>query len=367
MWQNANIAKNREPGKTPGQMFCVEFFSLLFAAGVALGSVVGLRGGAAYAASGITAILCAAVPMIKRPLAVPAVFLLGGFLAFTLHSLGWAAFEGPVPQVQRAGVALKEFIGSLPFRDDGTAPLLKAFLCGDRSGLGKEAVQVFRKAGASHLLALSGLHMGILYMVFDKLSRPMGKYPAVRIARFVVLIGASAFFTLMTGASPSMVRAFLFILTGETASLLGREKKLGRTLCTALLLQLAITPEAITSAGFQLSYLAMAGIVLLYPVMDKWYPSGGKPSLMRKIWKMSAMAISCQVFTAPLTLYLFGSFPRHFLLTNLLAIPITTCFIAAALAVLGLSALGICPGFLYGVADGLGEALRFCLEVISSL
>lgn len=348
-------------------MFCVEFFSLLFAAGVALGSVVGLRGGAAYAASGITTILCAAVPMIKRPLAVPAVFLLGGFLAFTLHSLGWAAFEGPVPQVQRAGEALKEFIGSLPFRDDGTAPLLKAFLGGDKSGLGKETVSAFRKAGASHLLALSGLHMGILYMVFDKLSRPMGKYPTVRIARFVVLIGASAFFTLMTGASPSMVRAFLFILTGEAASLLGREKKLGRTLCTALLLQLAITPEAITSAGFQLSYLAMAGIVLVFPVMDKWYPSGGKPSLMRKIWKMSAMAISCQVFTVPLTLYLFGSFPRHFLLTNLLAIPLTTCFIAVALAVLGLSALGICPGFLYGVADGLGEALRFCLEVISSL
>ena len=305
--------------------------------------------------------------MIKRPLAVPAVFLLGGFLAFTLHSLGWAAFEGPVPQVQRAGEALKEFIGSLPFRDDGTAPLLKAFLGGDKSGLGKETVSAFRKAGASHLLALSGLHMGILYMVFDKLSRPMGKYPTVRIARFVVLIGASAFFTLMTGASPSMVRAFLFILTGEAASLLGREKKLGRTLCTALLLQLAITPEAITSAGFQLSYLAMAGIVLVFPVMDKWYPSGGKPSLMRKIWKMSAMAISCQVFTVPLTLYLFGSFPRHFLLTNLLAIPLTTCFIAVALAVLGLSALGICPGFLYGVADGLGEALRFCLEVISSL
>ena len=348
-------------------MFCVEFFSLLFAAGVAAGAVTGLRGGAAYAAAGITATLCAVLPMMKRTPSIPILFLLAGFLAFCLHSLGWAAFDGPITPAQRAGKALREFIGTLPFRDDGTAPLLKAFLVGDRSGLGKETVSAFRKAGASHLLALSGLHMGILYMVFDKLSRPMGKYPAVRVARYVVLIGASAFFTLMTGASPSMVRAFLFILTGETASLLGREKKLGRTLCTALLLQLAITPEAITSVGFQLSYLAMAGILLVYPVMDKWYPGGGKPSLMRKIWRMSAMAISCQIFTAPLTLYLFGSFPRHFLLTNLLAIPITTCFIAVSLAVLGLSALGICPGFLYGVADGLGAALRFCLEVISSL
>ena len=353
MWEHSNT-------------FCVEKASLLFAAGVATGAVLGLKGGPGYAAAGLGAVVLAFLPMARRRQAIPAFFLMAGFFAFAVQSLGWASSQGSM-LAERAGEAFKNYIDTLPFRDDGTAPLLKAFLAGDRSGLPRETVSAFRKAGASHLLALSGLHMGILYMVFDMLSRPMGKYPAVRIARFVVLIGASAFFTLMTGASPSMVRAFLFILTGETASLLGREKKLGRTLCTALLLQLAITPDAITSAGFQLSYLAMAGIVLVFPVMDKWYPGGGRPSLMRKTWKMSAMAISCQVFTAPLTLYLFGSFPRHFLLTNLLAIPLTTCFIAAALAVLGLSALGICPGFLYGVADGLGEAIRFCLEVISSL
>ena len=298
--------------------------------------------------------------------AIPALFLLAGFFAFAVHSLGWASEPG-TGFTERAGGAFREFIGSLPFRDEGTAPLLKAFLGGDRSGLSRETVSTFRKAGASHLLALSGLHMGILYLIFDRLTRPMGRYPAVMRARYAVLISASAFFTMMTGASPSMVRAFLFILTGETASLLGREKKLGSTLCTALLLQLAITPQAIASVGFQLSYLAMAGIVLLYPVMEKWYPDPGRPSLLRRIWTMASMAISCQIFTAPLTLYLFGSFPQHFLLTNLLAIPITTCLIAVALAVLGLSAMGICPGFMYAVADGLGAALRFSLEVISSL
>lgn len=317
--------------------------------------------------SGFLAIMLAFLPMIWRHTPVQVLFLVAGFFAFTLQSLGWASIDGPMPLAQRAGESLRHYIGTLPFRDDGTAPLLRAFLTGDKGGLSSETVSTFRNSGASHLLALSGLHMGILYMVFDRLSRPMGRYPAVRRVRYVVLISASAFFTLMTGASPSMVRAFLFILTGETASLLGREKKLGRTLCTALLLQLAIMPQAITSAGFQLSYLALAGIVLLYPLMEKWYPSDGRRSALRYIWKMSALAISCQVFTAPLTLYLFGSFPRHFLLTNLLAIPITTCLIAVSLPVLGLSALGICPEFLYSVADALGSALRFCLEIISSL
>lgn len=362
MWRDANIVIKSELNNN----FCLEKASLLFAAGVGAGAVLNLGGGAAYAAAGISAVLIAFLPMIWRH-SVPLLFLAAGFFAFTLQSLGWASMDGPMPFTQKAGEALKDYIGILPFRDDGTAPLLKAFLTGDRSGLSRETVSAFRKAGASHLLALSGLHMGILYMFFDRLSRPMGRYPAVRRARYVVLISASAFFTMMTGASPSMVRAFLFIITGETASLLGREKKLGRTLCTALMLQLAITPQAITSVGFQLSYLAMAGIVLLYPVMEKWYPDDGRRRPLRYIWKMSALAISCQVFTAPLTFCLFGSFPQHFLLTNLLAIPITTCLIAVSLAVLGLSALGICPGFLYAVADGLGAGLRFCLEVISSL
>lgn len=353
MWEHSNT-------------FCVEKAAMFFSLGVALGAVLGVKGDVAFAAAALGAIAPAFLPMARRPKAIPAFFILAGFFAFAVQSLGWASMPGQ-GLTERAGEAFRSFIDTLPFRDDGTAPLLKAFLAGDRSGLPRETVSTFRKAGASHLLALSGLHMGILYMVFDRLTRPMGRYPAVRRVRYGVLITASAFFTLMTGASPSMVRAFLFILTGETAGLLGREKKLGRTLCTALMLQLAITPQAITSAGFQLSYLALAGIVLIFPIMDGWYPSEGRPSLMRRIWSMASMAVSCQVFTAPLTLYLFGTFPQHFLLTNLLAIPITTCLIAVALAVLGLSALGICPGFLFSVADGLGAALRFCLEVISSL
>ena len=353
MWEHSNT-------------FCVEKASLFFAAGVVIGAALCLKGDAGYVAAGLGALALAFLPLVRHRYTIPAFFLVAGFFAFAVHSLGRASMPGPV-MAERAGEAFRSFIGSLPFRDDGTAPLLKAFLAGDRSGLPRETVSTFRKAGASHLLALSGLHVGILYMIFDRISRPMGRYPAVRRVRYGVLITASAFFTLMTGASPSMVRAFLFILTGETASLLGREKKLGRTLCTALLLQLAITPQAITSVGFQLSYLAMAGIVLLFPILEKWYPSDGRPSLLRRIWVMASLAISCQIFTAPLTLYLFGSFPRHFLLTNLLASPITTCLIAVALAVLGLSALGICPGFLYSVADALGAALRFCLEIISSL
>ena len=88
---------------------------------------------------------------------------------------------------------------------------------------------------------------------------------------------------------------------------------------------------------------------------------------MRYIWKTAALSFSCQVFTAPLTLAVFGTFPIHFLLTNLIAIPLTTMFMAMGIGVLVLSALGICPGFAYTAADALCRALLFSLETIGSL
>jgi competence protein ComEC len=138
-------------------------------------------------------------------------------------------------------------------------------------------------------------------------------------------------------------------------------------LCLALLVQLVITPGVIRSLGFQLSYLAMAGIVLLYPVLEKWYPEGGSAfNPIRKIWQMAAIAISCQLFTGPLAWIKFGTFPRHFLLTNLLAIPVVTALMWVSVITIALYGLGWCPGLLITITDGLSRLLVWILTVISS-
>ena len=172
--------------------------------------------------------------------------------------------------------------------------------------------------------------------------------------------------TLMTEAGPSIVRAFLFILIGEICTLTGRRRKPSRVLCLALLIQLVINPGVIRSLGFQLSYLAMAGIVLLYPVLEKWYPEGSRFNPIRKIWQMAAIAISCQLFTGPLAWIKFGTFPRHFLLTNLMAIPIVTVLMWVAVITIALSGLGWCPGLFITITDGLSRLLVWVLTVISS-
>ena len=110
----------------------------------------------------------------------------------------------------------------------------------------------------------------------------------------------------------------------------------------------------------------MAGIVLLYPVLEKWYPKGSSLNPLRKIWQMAAISISCQVFTGPLAWKVFGTFPRHFLLTNLMAIPLVTVLMWTAVFTVMLYGLGWCPEFMINAVDGLCRLLTWVLTVISS-
>lgn len=297
--------------------------------------------------------------------ALCATFLLLGAFCRVSASAAGIARPGIVSLASgECAVKASAFIDGIPFEYQRTHAILKAFLLGDRSGLDSATIGVFREAGASHLLALSGLHIGIIYLIFKKLTLPLGNFPASRVTRYVLTVSAALFYTIMTGAGASTVRAFLFIGINETLQLAGRPRRPTGVLCLALLLQLAINPEAISGVGFQLSYLAMAGIFLLYPHLESWYR--GRGMVLRKIWKSAALSISCQVFTGPLVWFRFRTFPKSFLLTNLLAIPLTTGLIASALLTAVLSALGICPGVAIKITDGLCRLLYTVLEIISS-
>ena len=226
---------------------------------------------------------------------------------------------------------------------------------------------MFRESGGAHLLALSGLHIGILYLLLTRLLWPLGNSPRARRVRYALIVLAAGLFTLMTGASPSIVRAFLFIFLNETARIACRPRDPLRILSTALLIQRVLTPSAITSTGFQLSYLAMAGIFLLFPILEGWYPKGPRIDPVRKIWEAAALSISCQAFTGPLAWFRFHTFPTYFLLTNLVALPTTTLLMGSAVTTLVLRGIHCCPGFLLRATDWLCQALIWILQVISSM
>ena len=309
-------------------------------------------------------------------IAFAVIFMLAGIFCSLSYSLASGipeysnGFIGPA--AEKAVGQLRATIDAIPYPSETTGPLVKALLTGDKSDLTKEITGIFRNSGASHILALSGLHLGVLYLILTRLTLPLGNSPRARKLRYSLIIGAALFYSIMTGAAPSIIRAFLFITINETAKLLGRKREPVRVLLAALTIQLALKPDVISSVGFQLSYMAMAGIFLLYPTLERIYPSSSgskwsKFNPFRKIWNAAMLSISCQVFTGPIAWHYFHTFPKYFILTNLIALPLTSAIMTLSVATIALSFFEICPETLVILNDHAMEALVFCLKVISGM
>ena len=350
----------------------IEALAVHFTAGVAAGALLlRLPADPVFFSSGLLLVLASLVIIVLKTerggLLFPAFLLLGAFCTFADAFPGADTTTFLESRATAWAERLRTFIDGIPFPSAGTAPLLKALLTGDRGGLSPDTIRVFRESGGAHLLALSGLHIGILYLLLSRFLWPLGNSPRARRVRYALIVLAAGLFTLMTGASPSIVRAFLFIFLNETARIACRPRDPLQILSTALLLQIVLTPSAITSTGFQLSYLAMAGIFLLFPILDGWYPPSSRFDPVRRIWEAAALSISCQVFTGPLAWFRFHSFPTYFLLTNLFALPFTTLLMGFAVTTLILRGIHCCPGFLIHATDWLCQALVWILQVISSM
>ena len=392
----------------------IKSLALAFTFGAASGLLLSrISMHAAYISSATSLLVALTLTVItsadRRQAEILLLFLAAGVFCAatsTLTSLGAVAGK---PLFAGLAADFRSMISSIPFPHEGTAPLVNALLTGDRSSLDDSVMNSFRDSGASHILALSGLHLGIIYGILLKVTSIFGKHPTVKAVRSLIIISLCGIYTLATGASPSLVRAFLFILVNETARLTHRSNNPLRVYCAALFIQTAINPQVISSTGFQLSYLAMAGIFLLYPALKKWYPqeeaagdmliekgaglteSDGLEGVMidkgccrasrcwtswmktivsaapRKIWDAAALTISCQVFTGPLAWWKFGTFPKYFLLTNLLSLPLTSAVMLLSVSTSVLFAIGICPDFLISLTDSSASLLLFIMKVISSM
>lgn len=254
-------------------------------------------------------------------------------------------------------------IDNAGFSDGECTALVKALILGDRSGMSSSTIQAFRSAGAAHLLALSGMHLGMIYLCIEKLLGILGNSIRARKIRNIIIIVSTGFYTLLCGAGPSLVRAWLFILLAETAKFLGRRQPPQQIFCAALTLHLVLHPENISELGFQLSYLALVGIVFVWPAVREWY--SGR-SLGARIWQACSLAICCQLFTAPLTLWHFGTFPRYFLITNLVAAPLTGVVMLCGIGATLLSSAGIMP-WLIPLLEVPVSILLSIIKLIASL
>ena len=327
--------------------------------------------------------LCLAVLMHPRTRAAGSIALnivialsglsVGAFIGFTSTVMETGRADPSIFKwMEEAGAQLGHAIDSIDFSETGTNALLKALITGDKGNIPEEITESFRISGASHILALSGFHIGIIYGIISWALSWMGGHKRITILRSIVIISVCGLYALCTGAGASIVRAFLFILLGETARLTHRKASTSSILFSAMLIQLLVTPESIHSVSFQLSYAAMAGIAFIFPKMKSFWPEEEKGDVkewrfLKWIWISASLSISCQLTTGPLAWYYFSSFPHHFLLTNLIAIPLTGIIIPAALITLVLNTLGICPQFVLRLTEGISEVLTSSLAIIATM
>ena len=216
-----------------------------------------------------------------------------------------------------------------------TYAVLAAMTLGDKSALGRDIRMMYSKVGASHILALSGMHLMVIYAMITLLigSRRF------RIITQVVTVLAIWAFALLVGLAPSVVRAAAMVTTYSLLSLGYRERMSLNTLAFVAIVMLIVNPLALYDVGFQLSFMAVLAILLLNPLMQQVVP----PHIqiehrwLSMLWGVTTISFAAQIGTAPLVAYYFGQLPTYFLLTNFIVIPLATVILYLALLCMAVS------------------------------
>ena len=200
------------------------------------------------------------------------------------------------------------------YLEDDALAIGKALLFGDNSDLDQELLQSFSATGTTHVLAVSGLHIGLILLLLQRFLQVFHRLISRRQA-IVLSIVLVVFYGLLTGASPSVMRAVIMFAILSSAQLLRRKNDSLGALGFCAILQLSWNPWYLFDLGFQLSYTALLGIFLLYkPIMTLWAP---KRTIIRLAWEGTAAGIAATIFTTPIVLYNFYRFPNYFALANL--------------------------------------------------
>ena len=200
--------------------------------------------------------------------------------------------------------------------------VVAAMALGDKSALTKELKEVYAVTGASHVLALSGLHLGIIYTLLSLLI--IGRrWQMVSQMLIVLCIWA---FVFLVGMSTSVVRSATMLTVYALLSLGYRDKMTVNTLAFTAIVMLMVHPLSLYDVGFQMSFMAVFAILVLMPLLEGLFPTEYLLShqTVRWLWSMVAVSVSAQIGVAPLIAYYFGRFSTFFLLTNFIVIPAAT-------------------------------------------
>jgi competence protein ComEC len=209
------------------------------------------------------------------------------------------------------------------------AGLTEALLIGYKEDLDSSLQESYTNTGVSHIIAISGMHLGLIFYLLDLLTRTVANKRISKLLAIGMTLPLLWVFSLLTGASASVLRSvlvFTFLIIGN---LLNKRKSSINSLMASSFVLLLINPKMIYDVGFQLSYAAVLSILIFEPLISKLLFLKNK--ILNYLWSMISITLAAQILTTPFVLLHFKQFPVFFLFTNLVAVPISSLILLLAI------------------------------------
>ncbi|MDR3046916.1 MAG: ComEC family competence protein [Bacteroidales bacterium] len=218
-----------------------------------------------------------------------------------------------------------------------------AILLGNNENLNPELRNSYASAGVSHILCVSGMHVGIIYMILNFLLHSFDINRKSRMVKNIIILSLIWIYANITGLAPSVLRSAMMFSFVSIGDLFNRNCNIYHSLFTSLFVLLCINPLYLFEMGLQLSYLAVFGIALFQrPIVNLWTP---KTKLTKYFWELISVSLSAQLATCPISIYYFGQFPNYFLLSNIAVMMLSFIIVISGVVVLVFSFSNIIATF----------------------
>jgi competence protein ComEC len=207
-------------------------------------------------------------------------------------------------------------------KSDDVYSVASTLILGYRADLDEEVLSYYAKTGTIHALSVSGMHVGLIYLVLAWIFSFLDRNRLAKACKLIIILVLIWCYTILTGLSPSVLRAAIMISVFMIGKGINRSANGVNILAFSGFLILVYDPLILWDVGFQLSYLAVLGLILVQPTIEDWFYF--KNTFYQKIWSAISISLAAQLFTFPLSIYYFHQFPMYFLFSNLfILIPVT--------------------------------------------
>ena len=256
-------------------------------------------------------------------------------------------------------VKIQKSLRRYHFTDDELA-VMNALLLGQRQEISKQLSDNYSKAGAIHILAVSGLHVGVILLILSFILKPLERVNNGKLIKLVLVILSLWFFAILAGLSASVIRAVTMFSAIALGQFFNKRNAVEHSLIFSMFIILLWKPLFLFDVGFQLSYTAVFGIIWIQPVLYQlWKPNF---FIVDKGWQLITVSVAAQLGVLPISLFYFHQFPGLFFISNLIIIPFLGVILGLGLVVLVLSYMSILPLFLEGF---YGDVISILNKVVA--